>query len=195
MPATALLSGHAGVHHRHGTAADRRHGRRAVGLEDVGDDADGVGELLGAREHRDQGPPGEGAVADLAPAGAAQETRLADREGREVVVQHEGVRASRPRRPRRSASRPTVPRVQVTRAWVSPRVKSAEPWVRGRTPTSQVTGRISSKARPSRRLRSSRMVLAGDVLDHRAEDVLDPATSFRRPRPRRARRGPSRGPP
>ncbi len=43
-------------------------------------------------------------------------------------------------------------------AWVSPRVKSAEPWVRGSTPTSQLTGRISSKARPSRRLPSSRMV-------------------------------------
>ena len=29
-----------------------------------------------------------------------------------------------------------VPRVVVTSAWVSPRVKMAEPWVRGRTPTS-----------------------------------------------------------
>ena len=29
-----------------------------------------------------------------------------------------------------------VPRVAVTSACVSPRVKSAEPWVRGRTPTS-----------------------------------------------------------
>ena len=31
-----------------------------------------------------------------------------------------------------------VPRVTVTRACVSPRVKSAEPWVRGSTPTSHV---------------------------------------------------------
>ena len=31
-----------------------------------------------------------------------------------------------------------VPSVTVTRAWVSPRVKSAEPWVRGSTPTSLV---------------------------------------------------------
>ena len=29
-----------------------------------------------------------------------------------------------------------VPRVATTRAWVSPRVNRAEPWVRGRTPTS-----------------------------------------------------------
>ncbi len=46
-----------------------------------------------------------------------------------------------------------VPRVAVTRAWVSPRVKSAEPWVRGRMPTSMVIGRISSRARSSKRLR------------------------------------------
>ena len=44
-----------------------------------------------------------------------------------------------------------VPRVAVTRAWVSPRVKREEPWVRGSTPTSQVMGRISSKRRPSSR--------------------------------------------
>ncbi len=44
-----------------------------------------------------------------------------------------------------------VPRVQVTSAWVSPRVNRADPCVRGSRPTSQVTLRISSKARPSRR--------------------------------------------
>ena len=45
-----------------------------------------------------------------------------------------------------------VPSVAVTRACVSPRVKSAEPWVRGRMPTSQVIGRIWANSRPSRRL-------------------------------------------
>ncbi len=45
-----------------------------------------------------------------------------------------------------------VPRVAVTRACVSPRVKSDEPWVRGRKPTSQVIGRIWEKSRPSSRL-------------------------------------------
>ena len=50
-----------------------------------------------------------------------------------------------------------VPRVTVTRAWVSPRVKSAEPWVRGRTPTSQEMARISSNLRPSWRRPFSRI--------------------------------------
>ena len=44
-----------------------------------------------------------------------------------------------------------VPRVAVTSAWVSPRVNSADPWVRGRTPTSEVIARTSSNRRPSRR--------------------------------------------
>ncbi len=51
-----------------------------------------------------------------------------------------------------------VPSVTVTSACVSPRVKSAEPWVRGRTPISTSMGRTSSNARPSRRLRSRRIV-------------------------------------
>ena len=42
-----------------------------------------------------------------------------------------------------------VPSVAVTSAWVSPRVKSAEPCVRGRSPTSHSIGRTSSKALPS----------------------------------------------
>ena len=46
---------------------------------------------------------------------------------------------------RRSAARPgEVPSVVTTIACVSPRVNSAEPCVRGRTPTSQVIGRIWS---------------------------------------------------
>jgi hypothetical protein len=52
-----------------------------------------------------------------------------------------------------------VPRVTVTRAWVSPRVKIAEPCVRGSTPVSMVMGRISSKRRPSTRLFSFSMRL------------------------------------
>ena len=35
-----------------------------------------------------------------------------------------------------------VPRVTVHRACVSPRVKTADPWTRGSTPTSQVIGRM-----------------------------------------------------
>ena len=41
--------------------------------------------------------------------------------------------------------------VVVTMVWVSPRVKSAEPWARGRIPTSMEMLRISSSARPSMR--------------------------------------------
>ncbi|MGC4054758.1 MAG: hypothetical protein QM757_38420 [Paludibaculum sp.] len=48
-----------------------------------------------------------------------------------------------------------VPRVVLTRAWVSPRVKRAEPCTRGRTPTSMEMLRISSMARRSGRWRSS----------------------------------------
>ena len=42
-----------------------------------------------------------------------------------------------------------VPRVVVTSAWVSPRVNSDEPCVRGSTPTSLVICRMSVGARPS----------------------------------------------
>ena len=86
MPATGLLDLHARVHQRERRAADRGHRRRAVRLEDVGDDADRVGELLHRRDHRQQGPLGERAVADVAALRAAHEARLPDREGREVVV-------------------------------------------------------------------------------------------------------------
>ena len=47
-----------------------------------------------------------------------------------------------------------VPSVAETSAWVSPRVKSAEPWVRGSRPTSISMSRISSSRRLSKRVRS-----------------------------------------
>ena len=58
-------------------------------LGDLRDDADGVGEVGRRRQHRLQRPPGELAVADLAPARRADAAGLADRERREVVVQEE----------------------------------------------------------------------------------------------------------
>ena len=58
-------------------------------LGDLRHHADGVGELLLLRQHRMDGAPGELAVADLAPLGAAHAAGLADRVGREVVVQQE----------------------------------------------------------------------------------------------------------
>ena len=42
-----------------------------------------------------------------------------------------------------------VPSVVTTNAWVSPRVNSAEPWVRGSTPTFTVIGRTVFTSRPS----------------------------------------------
>ena len=83
---------HAGVHQRQRAAAHRRHRRRAVRLEDVGDDADRVRELLERRQHALQRPLGQGAVADLAAAGAAHRSHFAGGERREVVVQHERLR-------------------------------------------------------------------------------------------------------
>ena len=65
------LDRHARVHHRHRAAADRRHRRRAVRLEDVGDEADGVGELVVVGHDRRERALGQRAVADFAAAGAA----------------------------------------------------------------------------------------------------------------------------
>ena len=50
-----------------------------------------------------------------------------------------------------------VPSVATTSACVSPRVNSAEPWVRGSTPTSATIGRTVLRSRPSMRLPVSRM--------------------------------------
>ena len=50
-----------------------------------------------------------------------------------------------------------VPSVATTRACVSPRVNRAEPWVRGRTPTSATIGRTVLRSRPSMRMPVSRM--------------------------------------
>ena len=85
------LDRHAGVHHRHRAAADRRHRRRAVRLEDVGDEPDGVGELVVAGNDRRERALRQRAVADLAASGAGETAGLADRERREVVVEHEAL--------------------------------------------------------------------------------------------------------
>ena len=80
------LDGHAGVHQREGAAADGAHGARAVGLEDLGDEADRVRELLDGRDDRHEGALGKGAVADLAAARAAHRAGFADAVAREVVM-------------------------------------------------------------------------------------------------------------
>ena len=120
----------------------------------------------------------EGAVADLAAAGAAQELHLAHREGREVVVEQERAARVSPSYSSMICASSEVPSVAVTRACVSPRVKSAEPWVRGRTPTSQVIGRICVEVAAVEALVPLEDRLAGQDLDEVVERAL--ATCLRR---------------
>ena len=80
------LDRHAGVHQREGRAADRALRGRAVGGNDLGNQAQRVRELAHRRDDRQQRALCERAVADLTAAGAAGRTGLTDREGREVVV-------------------------------------------------------------------------------------------------------------
>ncbi len=58
-------------------------------LGDLRDDAHRVGEFVMRRQHRMDRAPGEFAVADFAPLGAAHASGFTDRVGREVVVQQE----------------------------------------------------------------------------------------------------------
>ena len=64
-----------------------------------------------------------------------------------------------------------VPSVQVTSACVSPRVNTAEPWVRGSTPVSVQIGRISSNLRPSRRTPLLEHFVAQDLFLQLLEDA------------------------
>ena len=82
---------HAGVHQGEGGGAHAGHGAGAVGFQGLRDQADGVGELLFIGHHGNESPLGEGAVTDLAPAGAAHEAGLTHAEGRELVVMHEAL--------------------------------------------------------------------------------------------------------
>ena len=88
IPETGSLNGHAAVHKGERGTAGRSHRRRTVGLHDLGDDADGVGELVLVGEHRKQSALGQVAMADLAALGAAHAAGLAGAERREVVVVH-----------------------------------------------------------------------------------------------------------
>ena len=83
------LDGNACVHHRKTAAAHRGHRRGAVGLGDVGQHADRVGEVFLLGQHGVERAPGQLAVADFAAARSAEATHFTDRVGREVVVQHE----------------------------------------------------------------------------------------------------------
>ena len=66
-----------------------------------------------------------------------------------------------------------VPSVAMTSAWVSPRVNSAEPWVRGSTPVRIAIGRTVRVSRPSMRGSPSR-ICERTIFDFQVEqDVAD----------------------
>ena len=71
-----------------------------------------------------------------------------------------------------------VPKVVTARAWVSPRVNKADPWVRGNIFTSHVIGRMSAGLRPSTR-RFSRTTIERRVWLVRSSKTA--STSFSRP--------------
>ena len=81
------LDGHTGVHEGEGAGADGSHGAGTVRLQDVADDADGVGIVCGNLTL--QGTPCEVSVANLATAYAALGLGLAGAERWEVVVEQE----------------------------------------------------------------------------------------------------------
>ena len=83
------LDGHAGMHEGERAAADGGHRGGAVRLENLGDDADGVGELLVRGDDLLDRAAGEEAVAHFATAGRTHALDLTHREGGEVVVEHE----------------------------------------------------------------------------------------------------------
>ena len=85
------LQRNAGIHHAERSSANGCHRGRSVRLQNVGDDAHRVGPIGVAGQHREQRPLGQCTVTDFATAGAAQERHFANRERREVVVQHEAL--------------------------------------------------------------------------------------------------------
>ena len=82
---------HAGIHQRQAAATDRGHGGRAVGGHDFRSHADGVGEHILGRNHREQRALGQRAVADFAAARPAGSAGFTGRERREVVVENEAL--------------------------------------------------------------------------------------------------------
>ena len=104
------LDRHTGVHQRHAAGTNAGLRGAAVGLpSDFGDHTDRVGELVLGRQHGLEGALTEGAVAELATAGAAHAPHFTDRVGREVVVVHEALLVFRAPACRASAPRTSSP--------------------------------------------------------------------------------------
>ena len=80
--------GYAGIHERKAAAADRGHARGAVGFQGFGYNANGKGKAVVLGQNRPQGLFGKRAMADF-PARDANRLDFANRERREVIVEHE----------------------------------------------------------------------------------------------------------
>ena len=84
-----LRDRHTGVHERQTRRTDRRHRRRTVGRQHLGDETQCIREFITRRHDGKHRLLGKSTVADLATLRATHESCLADRERREVVVVHE----------------------------------------------------------------------------------------------------------
>ena len=82
---------HAGIHQGHAAAADRGHGGRTVGLEDLGNHPDGIGKILFRGQDGGKTAHGQVAMTDIPAGRTAQEPGLADAVRGEIIMQHEAV--------------------------------------------------------------------------------------------------------
>ena len=82
------LDRHTGIHHREARRAHRRHRGGAVGRQNLGNEAQRVGELIKGRQDRHEGTLGERTVADLTSLRTPHEAGLSGGVGGEVVVVH-----------------------------------------------------------------------------------------------------------
>ena len=149
--------GHTRIHQRERAAADGRHRGGAVRFRDLGDEAQRVGEFMRRRQDRTQGAPCQLAVADFAAPRRTDAARLTHGEGREVVVQQEAFLAGALQLVDELLVLAGSERRHDERLGLATEVNSAEPWVRGSTPTSETIGRTVFTSRPSMRSPSSRM--------------------------------------
>jgi len=110
----------------------------------------------------------QSAVANLTSANARHAAHFTHRKRRKVVMQHETL-ALFPLKGFQTLHIIRVPRVTVTSAWVSPRVNSAEPWVRRSTPTSNGNLPDLNRSCAGRAVRAPGHLLAEDSLPQRLE--------------------------
>ncbi len=85
------LERNARLHESQTCTANTGHRGRTIRFEDVGNDAQGVGRLVLARQHCGNSALSQSAVTNLAPSGAGHAAHFAHRERREVVMQHEAL--------------------------------------------------------------------------------------------------------